>query len=79
VKLDRAKAVTRDFLSLFPVKNTDELLLKMKTFTQLQTDFKMVYLTLLNILEEQKSNEMAVKMRTLIKNKKIDEALNLVK
>ena len=78
MKLDRAKMVTKDFLTLLPFKDKDDLVLKIKTFTELQNEFKMVYLTLLKINEEQKSNELAYKMRELIKQNKIDEALKLV-
>lgn len=78
IKLARAKEVTKDFLTLLPFKDKDNLLLKMKTFTELQSEFKMVYLILLKINEEQKSNELAYKMRELIRQNKIEEALKLV-
>ncbi len=78
IKLPEAKTVTKEFLALLPFTNKDELNTKLKAFIDKHSEFKMVYLTLLKINEEQKTNDLVMKMRILIKQNKIDEALKLV-
>ena len=79
IKLEDAKAQTREFLGLLPVNDTNELQTKLKLFTDKYDWFKAVYVTFLKINEETKTQEIIMKMKNLINKNEVDKALELVK
>lgn len=79
IKLSEAKEVTKEFLALLPFADKLDLQMKIKTFTEKHPEFNQVYITFLKKEDLEKTAELIEKMRVLIKENKIDEALNLIK
>lgn len=78
IKLNQAKEITKEFLSLLPFGSDENLRDKLKAFTDKYDNFKPIYISILKMEEGKKTNEILTKMRGLIKENKVDEALKLV-
>lgn len=79
ISLPEAKEVTKEFLSLLPFVDIKDLQAKLKSFTEKHPEFNQVYITFLKKEDLEKTAELVGKMKVLVKENKIDEALNLIK
>lgn len=75
---NRAKNSAQAFLKLLPFENDNDLLLKLATFGNEFPLFTNLHVYGLGLIEEQKTKEVLEKMRHLMKNDSIDQAINLV-
>lgn len=78
IKLPLAKEITKEFLAMLPFNDLPDLQSKLKSFTLLHPEFNEVYLTLLSKEETENTTALIGKMKLLIKENRIDEALSLV-
>ncbi len=79
IKLSEAKEVTKEFLALLPFADIEDMQTKLKSFTEKHPEFNQVYITFLNKEDLEKTADLVGKMKVLIRENKIDEALNLIK
>ncbi len=75
--LEKAQEAAREYLTLTPFKDPEDFHAKLKAFTDKHIDLKIMYLTLLNFDEEKKTGDLLLKMRSLMKDNKIEEALKM--
>ena len=79
VEVETAKVMTREFLALSPFGSVEDLKQKIKIFSDIHTFFGELYISLLQHIEDQKLSDVLGKMRSLLKQNKIEEALKVVK
>lgn len=79
IKLLEAKEVTKEFLALLPFTNKVDLQAKLKSFTEKHPEFNQVYITFLQKEDLEKTADLIGKMKVLIRENKIDEAVDLIK
>lgn len=79
VKLQEAKEITKEFLALLPFIDEEDMQTKLKSFTEKYPEFNQVYITFLKKEDLEKTADIVGKMKVLIKENKIDEALSLIK
>jgi hypothetical protein len=79
IKLLEAKEVTKEFLAFLPFVDKEDMRNKLKSFTEKHLQFNQVYITFLKKEDFEKTADLIGKMKVLIKENKIDEALNLIK
>lgn len=79
IKLPEAKEVTKEFLALLPFADIEDLESKLKSFAERHPEFNQIYITFLKKEDLEKTADLVGKMKVLIRENKIDEALNLVK
>ena len=74
-----AKLITKEFLDLFPMQSLTEVTEKISQFTKKYPLFKNLNIIIMQIAEEEKTSALLNKMRGLLKNNQVDEAINLAK
>jgi len=79
-KADRilAKTSAQAFLKLLPFADDNDLLLKLGNYGKEFPLFTNLHVYALGLIEELKTKEVLEKMRSLMKNDNIDQAINLV-
>ena len=79
ITLPDAKEATREFLAFLPFTDFSDMQYKLKSFTDSHPYFQEIYITFLNNQEAKNTAKVINQMKSLIKENKVDEALNLVK
>lgn len=79
-KIDRqyAQDSAKEFLALLPFTSPDDIHDKIKTYTEKFEYLVPLHGYVVNELDKDKTHNVLAKMRTLIKNNEIDEAVNLI-
>lgn len=80
-KADRvlARASAQAFLKILPFADDNDMLLKIGNYGEEFPLFARLHVYALGLIEETKTKEVLEKMRNLMKNDHIDEALSLAK
>ena len=79
IDLPKGREITREFLTLLPFTSLDDMRNKVKTFSEKYKDFSRAYINLQAKEEQEKKTAVLDKMREHLKNKNIDEAINIAK
>ncbi|OGK09479.1 hypothetical protein A2767_04085 [Candidatus Roizmanbacteria bacterium RIFCSPHIGHO2_01_FULL_35_10] len=74
-----AKQTTQSFLNLYPFDSLENLKDKLNNFVSNNKEFLPFYTTYLHQEELYKTKDVLVKMRSFLKQNKIDEALQVAK
>lgn len=74
-----ARGKTKAFLELFPLESFEEAQAKLKKYSDLNPEFREVYIYFLREKENMRKDILLERMQKLIHRNKIDEAVNLVK
>lgn len=79
-KADRvlAKTSAQAFLKLLPFADDNDMLLKLGNYGEEFPLFTKLHVYALGLIEELKTKEVLAKMRVLMKNDNIEQAINLV-
>lgn len=72
---EKAQALARDFLAILPIESQKELIEKLKTLGETQNEIKEIYVEELSKISDIDRAEKLKKMRDLIKNGKMEEAI----
>ena len=75
--VEKAQQVAAEYLALLPYKDDTDFHDKVKLFTDKYPELKRMYIALLNYDEEKKTDDLLTKMRGLMKNNKIEEAIKM--
>ncbi len=75
--IDTAKASAQEFLNLLPFANLDDMKVKFQRYCIKYPSIAGLTVYIMQQMEESKTNEVLEKMRTLMKDNKIDDALKL--
>lgn len=78
LKLEEAKKHTKEFLALLPFSSFDDFKKKISDFVLKHPIYQKIYLSLLKIEEEEKTQELLNRMTAFIKENKIKEVLKVV-
>lgn len=74
-----AKKSAQEMLTLLPFTTYEDMQTKLKQFTEKYKTLRKLYISFLKDLEQDKTNHLIERMRGLMKDNKIDEALQLAK
>lgn len=77
LKLSEAKENAKSFLDLLPFASFEDIKKKIGNFVLKYPLYQKIYLSVLNIEEEVKTQSLLNRMRSLLKENKIDEALKV--
>ena len=77
IDVDKAREISQEFFLLLPFENFDDIKNKIERFLVKNKEFENLRIILLKNIEEVKTSNVLEKMRTLLKNNKIDEAISL--
>jgi len=79
-KADRvlARSSAQAFLKLLPFADDNDMLLKLGNYGEEFPLFTNLHVYALGLIEELKTKEVLEKMRSLMKNDNIDQAINLI-
>src|SRR3989344_3413055 len=77
IDVDKARKISKEFLLLLPFESLDDIKSKIGGFLAENMKFENLRIILLKNIEEVKTSNVLEKMKTLLKNNKIDEAINL--
>jgi hypothetical protein len=76
---DQARQLARAFLSLLPMQDKHDLLVKLGKFSKLSADAKSIYLKYAAPIENEERNQKLTLMSEHIQNGQIEHALNVAK
>lgn len=79
IEVPKAQQQARDFLSILPIKDQADLLVKLKNLGEKYPESEMVYLTELEKAENEKRDQILSHMRDLIKQGDIEQAISTAK
>lgn len=77
LKLSQAKNDTKDFLSLLPFNSFEDFKKKIGDFVLKHPLYQKIYLLILKIEEEEKTQKLLNRMSAFIKENKFDQALKV--
>jgi hypothetical protein len=79
LELEKAQQVSQQFLALLPFNDDADMDAKLKTFVEEHNEFKGVYVSFMRYEDDKKKQALVHNMRALMKEGKIEEALQLTK
>ncbi len=79
LELEKAQSISQQFLGMLPFTDDADMDTKLKTFTGEYPDFKSIYVSFMRYEDDKKKQALVHGMRALMKEGKIEEALQLTK
>jgi hypothetical protein len=77
--VEPARAITREYLALKPFPTFQDLKTKIKDFVTKHNEFAKINIFILQKEEDEKTQGLLTKMKDLMNQNRVEEALNLVK
>jgi len=79
IEPDKARQFAADFLAVLPIRDQQDLLLKLKNLGQQYEDARAIYVRELGKFNEEARNQTLTQLHELIRQGNIDEALAIAK